>query len=167
MNKTFAVAVAAAVVVTAITGGATLAGLSHAQETTVVGPAATPAVGESTEVTIYRPQGCGCCDSYAEYLETHGYDVNVVDDMGFVARSVEAGVPAEGIGCHLAMIEGYAVSGLVPAEIIDRLLEEQPEIAGITLPGMPANAPGMAPKKTGTLRVYAFGKDGVSVYSDE
>ena len=165
MNKRLT---AAAVVVTAIAGGATLAGLSHAQETAPA-PSATDAtsVEEGTEVTIYRPSGCGCCDSYAEYLETHGFDVTIVDDMGFVARSVEAGVPVEGVGCHLAMIEGYAVSGLVPAEIIDRLLEERPGIAGITLPGMPPNAPGMAPEKTGTLRVFAFGEDGVSVYSDE
>lgn len=164
MNNTLA---AAAVVATAIAGGATLAGLSHAEESTVATPAATTSISEGTEVTIYRPSGCGCCDSYAEYLETHGFDVTIVDDMGFVARSVEAGVPAEGIGCHLAMVEGYAVSGLLPAEIIDRLLEERPGIAGITLPGMPANAPGMAPEKMGTLKIYAFGEDGVSVYSDE
>lgn len=165
MTKTFTVA---AVLAAAIAGGATLAGLSHAQETAPAPSAtATTSAEEGTEVTIYRPQGCGCCDSYAEYLESHGFDVTIVDDIGFVARSIEAGVPAEGVGCHLAMIDGYAVSGLVPAEIIDRLLEERPEIAGITLPGMPANAPGMAPEKTGTLRVFAFGEDGVSVYSDE
>lgn len=65
------------------------------------------------------------------------------------------------------MIYGYVVSGLVPSEIIEQLLEECPDIIGITLPGMPANAPGMAPTKTGTLRTYAFGPDGVDVYSDE
>ena len=164
MNKKLT---ATALVAAAVAGGATLAGLSHAEETVATAPTATTSIGDGTEVTIYRPAGCGCCDSYAEYLETHGFDVTIVDDMGFVARSVEAGVPAEGVGCHLAMIEDYAVSGLVPAEIIDRLLEERPDIAGITLPGMPGNAPGMAPEKTGTLRVFAFGDDGVSVYSDE
>ena len=164
MTKTFA---AAALVAAAIAAGVTLAGLSQAEETTAPTPAAASAHGDGAEVTIHRPQGCGCCDTYAEYLQAHGHEVTVVDDMGFVARSVEAGVPAEGVGCHLALIDGYAVSGLVPAEIIDRLLEERPDIAGITLPGMPANAPGMAPEKTGTLRVYAFGEDGVSVFSDE
>jgi hypothetical protein len=143
--------------------GAMLAGSALAEETT--GPA--PSLGKDIEVTIYRDPGCGCCDVYADYLVGHGFDVTVLDDPDFAARSVEAGVPEEGLGCHLAMIEGYAVSGLVPAEIIVRLLEERPEIAGITLPGMPANAPGMAPEKTGTLRVFAFGEDGVSVFSDE
>lgn len=127
---------------------------------------ATPAfAGEA--VTIYRDPGCGCCDVYAQYLVAEGFDVTVVDDRDFAARSIAAGVPEQGLGCHLAMIDGYAVSGLVPAEIIDRLLEQRPDITGITLPGMPANAPGMAPEKTGVLTVYAFSPAGVSVYSEE
>jgi hypothetical protein len=127
---------------------------------------ATPAVA-AEPVTIYRSPGCGCCDAYAEYLKAEGFEVTVIDDRNFDARSVAAGVPEQGLGCHLAMIGGYAVSGLVPAEIIERLLAERPNITGITLPGMPANAPGMAPAKTGTLRVYSFGPNGVGVYSDE
>lgn len=118
-------------------------------------------------VTIHRDPGCGCCDAYAEYLEAEGFEVTVIDDRRFDESSVAAGVPEAGLGCHLALIGGYAVSGLVPAEVIERLPEERPPIAGITLPGMPANAPGMAPEKTGTLRVYAFGPDGVEVYADE
>lgn len=131
-------------------------------------PTATVQTGEtSKEITIWRDPGCGCCDSYADYLETHGYSVTRVDDVNFDQRSIDAGVPAQGLGCHLAEIDGYYVSGLVPADIIERLLAERPDVTGITLPGMPANAPGMAPEKTGTLKTYAFGEDGVSVYADE
>ena len=126
------------------------------------------ATAQSAEpVTIWRDPGCGCCDAYAEYLRAEGFAVNVIDDRDFDQRSVEMGVPERGIGCHLAMIDGYVVSGLVPSEIIARLLDERPDITGITLPGMPGNAPGMAPAKTGILRTYAFGPDGVAVYSDE
>ena len=142
----------------ALLGGPVLANVTAA-------PAAS--MGNGTEVTIYRDPGCGCCDTYAAYLVDRGFNVTIVDDPVFDQRSIEAGVPEDGLGCHLAIIEGYAVSGLVPAEIIVRLLEERPAITGITLPGMPANAPGMAPEKTGTLRVFAFGEDGVSVFSDE
>ena len=67
----------------------------------------------------------------------------------------------------LAEIDGYYVSGLVPVDIIDRLLETRPAITGITLPGMPANAPGMAAVKSGTLRTFAFGPEGISIYADE
>ncbi len=125
------------------------------------------AASANKAITIYRDPGCGCCDAYADYLEGAGYKVTRVDDANFDQRSIEAGVPEKGLGCHLAEIDGYVVSGLVPAEIIERLLEERPDITGITLPGMPGNAPGMAPAKTGTLKTYAFGSNGVEVYSDE
>ena len=129
---------------------------------------ASPVLATATApVTLWRSPGCGCCDAYASYLKANGFDVEVIDDVNFDDRSVTAGVPAQGLGCHLAMIDGYAVSGLVPVEIIDRLLQERPDIKGITLPGMPGNAPGMAAAKSGTLKIYAFGPAGVSVYSDE
>lgn len=163
MNKSTIIATFAAVTI-----GGTIAftslGLAENDDTST----ATSQVGEtSKEITIWRDPGCGCCDSYADYLETHGYSVTRVDDVNFDERSIDAGVPAQGLGCHLAEIDGYHVSGLVPADIIERLLTERPDITGITLPGMPANAPGMAPEKTGTLKTYAFGEDGVSVYADE
>ncbi len=131
------------------------------------GTAAPAATDDSKQITIWRDPGCGCCDAYAEYMEANGYQVTRIDDRKFDERSVAVGVPQQGIGCHLAEIDGYYVSGLVPVEIIERLVTERPEIAGITLPGMPANAPGMAPAKTGTLKTYAFGEDGITVYSDE
>lgn len=119
------------------------------------------------QVTIWRDPGCGCCDTYADYLESHGYAVTLVDDRSFDRRSVDVGVPEQGLGCHLAEVDGYYVSGLVPVEIIERLVTERPDIAGITLPGMPPNAPGMAQVKIGTLKTYSLGEDGVAVYSDE
>jgi len=127
---------------------------------------AAPAVaGEA--VTIYRAPGCGCCDLYADYLKENGFAVTVIDDPEFDRRSVEAGVPANGLGCHLAMIEGYAVSGLVPVNVIERLLKERPSITGITLPGMPVGAPGMPGPKSGPLKVFTFGENGTSLYAEE
>ena len=129
-------------------------------------PVSTPE-GTAKQITIWRDPGCGCCDAYADYLEGNSYTVTRIDDRNFDKTSISVGVPKEGLGCHLAKIEGYFVSGLVPVEILERLVNEQPEIAGITLPGMPANAPGMARVKSGTLKTYAFGEGGISVYSDE
>lgn len=146
-------------------GTAALATLTWAQGTPDPVPAATG--GLARQITIWRDPGCGCCDTYADYLEANGFTVTRVDDRAFDRRSVEVGVPERGIGCHLAEIDGYYVSGLVPVEIIDRLLTERPAITGITLPGMPGNAPGMARVKTGTLTTYAFGAGGITVYSDE
>ena len=127
---------------------------------------AAPAIaGES--ITVYRDPSCGCCNTYISYLKANGFEVKAVDDQKFDERAVAAGVPKNGLGCHLAIIDGYAVSGLVPVEIIQRLITDKPDITGITLPGMPMNAPGMAPAKTGTLKIYAFGPTGVQLYSEE
>ena len=147
----------------ALSVGAVYAGLGLGSGTAAV--AATAA--EAGTVTIFRAPGCGCCDSYAEYLEAKGFEIDLVDDRNFDERSVKLGVPEQGLGCHLAMVDGYAVSGLVPAAILARLLEERPDITGLTLPGMPGNAPVMAAVKTGTLKVYAFGPEGVSLFSNE
>ena len=160
MKKIFVVATIA---VLAAAGGVTFTMLTTAQSTQEPGET----IAGAKAITIWRDPGCGCCDTYAEYLEANGYSVTRVDDRDFEKHSIEAGVPSQGIGCHLAEIDGYVVSGLVPVEIIDRLVSERPDITGITLPGMPRNAPGMAPAKTGTLKTFAFSEDGVSVYSDE
>ncbi len=117
-------------------------------------------------MAIWRDPSCGCCDVYADYMEDNGFVVTRIDDRDFDKRSIAAGVPEKGLGCHLAEVDGYYVSGLVPFEIIDRLTTERPDVIGITLPGMPQNAPGIA-GKSGALKIYAFNADGVSVYSNE
>lgn len=167
MKRTFAFASLAGL---ALAGAIMFTTFSSAQGTDqppAAGIEDVAAAEPSKEITIWRDPNCGCCDAYAEYLEANGYQVTRIDDRNFDRRSVEMGVPEQGLGCHLAEIDGYYVSGLVPVEIIERLVTERPEIDGITLPGMPPNAPGMAPEKTGTLKTYAFGKDGVTVYSNE
>lgn len=164
MSKSLLIALA----VLALATGAGMAAQTIAQDTAQTAvDTAIASTTTSKEITIWRDPGCGCCNTYAEYLQKHGYQVTLVDDADFAQRSVAAGVPEQGLGCHLAEIGGYYVSGLVPVEVIERLLAERPDIAGITLPGMPANAPGMAPDKTGVLKTYAFGDSGISVYSNE
>lgn len=154
----------------AVAGGIAFATLSSPREErgpvteNALTTAPNPAV---RQIAIWRDPGCGCCDAYARYLEENDYQVMLIDDPDFDERSVAVGVPRQGLGCHLAQIGGYYVSGLVPVEIIERLLSERPDIIGITLPGMPANAPGMAAQKTGTLTTYAFGPAGVTVYANE
>lgn len=150
-------------------GSMAFTALSSAQEAGVsTSEISSTEARSERQIAIWRDPSCGCCDTYAEYLEAIGYRVTRIDDRDFEKRSIAAGVPAKGLGCHLAKVEGYYISGLVPAEIIERLVTERPKITGITLPGMPANAPGMAAKKTGKLKTYAFGGErGVTVYSDE
>ena len=80
------------------------------------------------------------------HLQENGYDVHVehVASFDHLARiRADHGIPEEAAGCHTASIEGYTVEGHVPADVIDRLLQERPDIRGVTVPGMPAGSPGM------------------------
>jgi hypothetical protein len=45
--------------------------------------------------------------------------------------------------CHTAIVDGYVVEGHVPADLVHRLLEERPAVAGLAVPGMPIGSPGM------------------------
>lgn len=51
------------------------------------------------------------------------------------------------------MIGDYVVDGHVPAEAIERLLEERPAVDGIALPGMPAGSLGMSGDKTDAFEI--------------
>lgn len=52
-------------------------------------------------------------------------------------------VPPELQGCHTAIVDGYVIEGHVPAEDIRKLLQERPDIVGLSVPGMPIGSPGM------------------------
>ena len=63
--------------------------------------------------------------------------------------------------CHTSTIDGYAIEGHVPADVIRQLLKEKPKVAGIAVPGMPMGSPGM---EQGGVKdkynVVAFAQDG-------
>ena len=128
-----------------------------------------PALAESIHAVLYKNPQCSCCESYAAYLEQNGFKVDIKPTNDLTEISSKAGVPAGLEGCHTMFVEGYVVDGLVPVDVIQKLLKEKPAIAGITLPGMPIGAPGMAGTKTGPFTIYAITKDGATptVYAVE
>ena len=123
---------------------------------------APAARAEPAAATLYRDPGCGCCESYVGYLRQHGFPVTVKsaspDEVSAMSR--KAGIPKDLEGCHVAYIGGYVVGGLVPAAAVQKLLEDRPPLKGITLPGMPAGAPGMMGAKEGKLTVFAIPEHG-------
>ena len=52
-------------------------------------------------------------------------------------------MPLELASCHTAIIAGYIIEGHVSAADIKRLLTEQPDVAGLSVPQMPVGTPGM------------------------
>lgn len=128
-----------------------------------------PAFADAIQATLYKNPQCGCCENYATYLRSNGFEVEVKPTNDLAQISSAAGVPPEYEGCHTTFIEGYVVDGHVPIKAIEKLLKEKPAIAGITLPGMPIGSPGMGDDNTRTFTVYAVTKDSAKpvVYSYE
>ncbi|MEC9244770.1 MAG: DUF411 domain-containing protein [Pseudomonadota bacterium] len=128
-----------------------------------------PRAAEAQEVMLYKNPQCGCCEGYADHLRKNGFTVTVEPTHDLVTLSREAGVPDVVQGCHLSMIEGYAVSGHVPVASIRKLLSERPDIKGVTLPGMPLGSPGMGGAKEGPFEVLEISKSGAvaGVYARE
>ncbi|NRC56579.1 CopG family transcriptional regulator [Mesorhizobium sediminum] len=115
---------------------------------------------EAVEATLYKNPQCGCCEGYADYLRENGFEVEVKPTNDLTRISREAGVPKDFQGCHTMFVDGYVVDGHVPVATVRKLLSERPDIAGVTLPGMPLGSPGMGGEKTGPFTVYTVRKGG-------
>jgi hypothetical protein len=72
----------------------------------------------------------------------------------------ESGVPDALRGCHTAIVGKYVIEGHVPASDVRRLLREQPAVAGLAVPGMPAGSPGMESATAERYDVMTFGGAG-------
>ncbi|MDG2332655.1 MAG: DUF411 domain-containing protein [Myxococcota bacterium] len=117
-------------------------------------------VAPKPSAMVYKSPTCGCCTAWIEHLEENGFEVSSKDipDVGPVKRM--NGVPAGMSSCHTAIIGGYFVEGHVPAEDIERLLRERPEIAGLAVPRMPIGSPGMEGPNPEPYSVFAIKEDG-------
>ncbi len=94
------------------------------------------------------------------HLRDNGFEVKTEDvaDMGPV--KARFGVRNEHQGCHTATVDGYVIEGHVPAAEIARLLEERPEVKGLTVPGMPRGSPGMEGPVSEPYDVLTFDDSG-------
>ena len=102
------------------------------------------------KIQVYMSPSCGCCKDWVSYLKDNGFEVETVleDDMAPIKRKY--GIPEGERSCHTGIINSYFVEGHVPISDIRELLSKKPDIAGITVPGMPAgqNVPGMETVET-------------------
>lgn len=123
-----------------------LAATAHAEPT---GPAA-----------LYKDPACGCCSAYAEHLQRGGFEVEVQNVGNVDLMKKMAGVPPELASCHTMVVGDYVVEGHVPLDVVTQMLDEKPDIRGISLPGMPLGSPGMNGPKEGPFEVRGFTRDG-------
>ena len=120
------------------------------------------AVAEAATVVVYKNPTCQCCEKWADHLRAHGFRVQLhtAEDLDRVKKA--AGVPEQLATCHTARVDGYVIEGHVPADVVERLLQERPAIAGIAVPGMPRGVPGMDGPIKDRYDVIAFAHDGTS-----
>ena len=126
----------------------------------IAGCAAKTETGSGIALEIYKSMSCGCCGSYSQYMGGKGFDVKVINTESMDAIKSKYKVPSSLQSCHTSVIAGYFVEGHVPAEAIEKLITEKPDIAGIAMAGMPSGSPGMPGSKTGPFVISAVHKDG-------
>ncbi len=97
---------------------------------------------------------------WVSHLQDSGFTVRTTDVPDVSPIKAEHNVPARLTSCHTALVDGYVIEGHVPAEDIERMLAERPDIVGISVPGMPVGAPGMEGPNPQEFPVISFDDDG-------
>ena len=126
----------------------------------VVGYAPSAHASQPT-MTVYKDPTCDCCGAWASAIGEAdiAVDVQEVEDINTIKRKYR--VPKTLEGCHTAVIGGYFIEGHVPLEAVQRLLNESPAIAGLTVAGMPVGSLGMGDSPKGaSYDVWSVGKSG-------
>ena len=110
---------------------------------------------QGVPMTLYRSPNCGCCSVYAKELEKTGAQVTIetVDPHALQEIKDSHGISKSQESCHTTVVGEYVVEGHVPFAALAQLLDEQPDIAGIALPGMPIGTPGMPGRQTEVYEV--------------
>lgn len=140
--------------------GASYAGVATMSNTEHEPQLAVADFGAGQAVTLYKSPNCGCCTGHAQALEAAGFMVTIeeTDNLDLVKQTHN--IPADGASCHTSVIGEYVVEGHVPLESIEKLLTENPDIAGIGLAGMPIGTPGMPGRKVAPYEVYQITENG-------
>ncbi|MEO5510070.1 MAG: DUF411 domain-containing protein [Longimicrobiales bacterium] len=125
-------------------------------------PAADGATASATADTIevWKDPNCGCCKSWVEHMRKHGFTVIAHDTSDLTPVKQKRGVGADLASCHTGVIHGYTIEGHVPADLVRKMIDEKPAIAGLAVPGMPMGSPGMEGGTPMKYDVIAFTADG-------
>ena len=115
------------------------------------------AMAEHGTMHVAKSPTCGCCTAWVALARQEGFDIETTDTDDLSGVKSDVGLPDDLWACHTATIAGYVVEGHVPFDAIERLLEERPDITGISVPGMPGGSPGMGNDPDARFDVIAFG----------
>lgn len=97
-------------------------------------------------------------------MRSNGFTVTTVDEPSqTVMDSIKSahGITQKTASCHTAEVGRYVIEGHVPADLVQRLLKEQPaDVAGLAVPGMVTGSPGMEGGEPEHYTVVAIMRDG-------
>lgn len=113
------------------------------------------------EMTVYMGENCRCCDIYADIM-SRNYDVEkkVLSNSEFNELKLKRGVPKDLASCHTTIVDNYLIEGHIPMEAIEKLRNENKNIHGIGMKGMPAGSPGMGGVKSEDFKIYKIPEKG-------
>lgn len=122
---------------------------------------------KSKNIVVYKDPNCGCCTSWIKHLRRNDFNVEVHDQKNMTSIKSQLDVPSKLQSCHTASIGGYTIEGHVPADLIERLLDEKSELMGLAVPNMPLGSPGMEGPRKDAYSVLAFMENGTTtVYAN-
>jgi hypothetical protein len=138
-------------------GGATAGAVEAPVAATIPAPAGPPRAApldvardpipldyaEAIPMTVYLSPTCGCCSGWVEHLQGQGFEVSLEYHADLVPVKEGFAIPAALQSCHTGVVNGYAVEGHVPGDVIRQFLAEAPAVRGLAVPGMPVGSPGM------------------------
>ena len=116
--------------------------------------------GSAPAMQVFKDPLCGCCSVWVDHMRASGFAATVTDtDMGPIR--IKHGILPVIASCHTALVGGYIIEGHVPAADVKRLLSTRPRaVKGLTIPGMPASAPGMDLEPFQPYTVLSFDERG-------
>lgn len=120
---------------------------------------------------VYKTPTCGCCGDWVTHMQEGGFQVAVHDQDDLTPIKEKLGIEPRYQSCHTAVTDSgaYFFEGHIPAGVIYEFLRDPPkDVAGLSVPAMPAGSPGMEMGDRFTpYRVYQIHKDGTqSVYQE-
>jgi hypothetical protein len=113
-----------------------------------------------TPIEVFKDPSCGCCHQWVEHMNASGFKAQVRDTDTTPIKK-RYGIPEKLQSCHTAVVGAFVIEGHVPAADVRTLLARKPQgIVGLTIPGMPASAPGMDLKPFQPYTVLTFDRAG-------
>ncbi|MGB3508301.1 MAG: DUF411 domain-containing protein [Microcoleaceae cyanobacterium] len=123
----------------------------------------TDVASQALNITVYRTPTCGCCKGWVEHIKQNGFQVTDIVKPESEIQTIRQkyNLPSNLASCHTSEIAGYLVEGHTPVADVKSLIAKKPDIAGISVPGMPIGTPGMEMgDRQESFNVFAFKKDG-------